>query len=417
MAKRGNSEGSIYQMADGRWRAAISLGYKTNKKGEVVLERKIFTARTRREVQEKLTSALRDRDRGLPIHNQEPTVGEFLSSWLTDTVSPTVRWKTYRSYEQMLRNHLVKEIPREQWREKKLDEVEGLGRIRLSKLTIQDVQRFMKAKLDADNSASLVRYLRVVLRAGLAHAVKDNLIARNVAALATPPRVSKTEFKPFTPVQARRFLDAARGHRLEALFTSTLALGLRRGEALGLLVTELDLDSALLHVNCGLQRVHGRLIRVEVKSAKGRRSIPIPPVCETAFRQHLTRRDQERYVAGTSWHETGFLFTTTIGTPLDDRNVLREFDKLLKAAKLPKIRLHDLRHTCVSLLAAQEVPIKTISELIGHSDIRLTQNVYQHVFLSMKRDAAAAMEKALNPVATTVATKGEIEGTNDRLTH
>jgi len=417
MSKRGNNEGSIYQMRDGRWRAAIHLGHKVSESGKRTPMRKVYTGKTRKDVQKHLTEALRDCQRGFLLDTRNPTVGQYLKAWLADVVTPTVRWKTYRSYEQMVRNHLVKEIPREEWKDRKLDPVEGLGNVKLAKLDLRDFQRFMKAKLDAGCSPALVRYLRVVLRVALAHAVSDNLVYRNVAALSKPPRVSKPEMKSFDVQQARRFLDAARGHRLEALFTVGLSLGLRSGEALGLLWTELDLDRANVRVTHALQRVMGELVRVEVKSEKGRRTITLPLTCIASLRRHCERQQTERAFAGDSWIETGYVFTTTIGTPIDDRNALRAFDALLTAAKLPKIRIHDLRHTCVSLLAAQGIPLKTISEIIGHSDIRLTQNVYEHVFAEARQDAADAMERSLNPVATKVATKKESERGEPLLTN
>ena len=407
MNKRGNGEGSIYQTNDGRWRAAISIGFHGGKPS-----RKTFTAATRRDVKDKLTRALGDLQRGCPLTPKAPTVGQYFGYWLKNVVTPTTRWKTYRSYEQMVRNHLVKEIPQEQWKAKKLDDVPGLGKVRMSQLSVQRVQEFMANKLGAGNSPALVRYLRVVLRAGLGRAVKEEKLALNVAALASPPQVPKSKLEPFSIEEAKKFLDAASGHRLEPLFTTALAIGLRIGEALGLQWPDVDLDSGAVRVHHQLQRVKKQLVRVEVKSEKAHRIIALPAVCIEALRRHRDRQQGERTFAGTSWRETGYVFTSTIGTPLDDRNVLRQFDKLLSAAGLRKIRVHDLRHTCVSLLAAQGVPIKTISEIIGHSDIRLTQNVYQHVFLSMKREAATAMENILRPVATCVATKTAPEQVN-----
>lgn len=409
MSKRGNNEGSIYQMKDGRWRAAIHLGHRVTDGGKRITMRKTYTAKTRKAVQEQLTDALRDHQRGFLIDTRNPTVSQYLKAWLADVVTPTVRWKTYRSYEQMVRNHLAKDLPREEWKGRKLDSAEGMGSMKLSRLDLRDFQRFMKAKLDAGCSPALVRYLRVVMRVALAHAVSDNLIYRNVAALSKPPRAPKPEMKSLDVEQARRFLDAAKGHRLEALFTAGLSLGLRSGEALGLLWRELDLDSATVRITHGLQRVKGKLVRVEVKSEKGKRTVSLPATCVAALKAHHKRQAVECQFAGEEWREDGYVFTTTIGTPLDDRNVLRAFDGLLTAAKLPKIRIHDLRHTCVSLLAAQGIALKTISEIVGHSDIRLTQNVYQHVFAEAKQGAANAMERALNPVATKVATKSESE--------
>jgi len=406
--KRGQGEGSIYRMKDGRWRAAATTG----RKPDGSLARKVFTARTRHEVAEELTAALRDQQRGINIKPGKLTVGEFLADWLENTAKPSVRPKTYRSYEQMLCNHLVKNVPQAEWKKKGLDAVEGIGAVRLSKLDLQSVQRFFNEKLKAGNSPALVRYLRVVLRIGLGQALKGDLVTRNVAALATPPKVEKREITPFTPDQASCFLKAAMGHRLECLFTAALAVGLRSGECSALRWSDVDLHKGTITVRHTLQRKKNEgLLLLPPKSEKSRRTIELPAVCIRALEAHRERQQQERVLAGTQWQETGYVFTSTIGTPIDDRKILKEFNALVSAAKLPKQRFHDLRHACISLLGAQGVPLKVIAEIVGHSDIRLTQNVYQHVYREAKLAAAAKMDEILSsdatgtPVATRVATQ------------
>jgi len=415
--KRGNSEGSIYQMKDGRWRAAVMVGWKVAPDGRRIPDRKLFTAMTRHEVAGDLTAALRDRDRGINIKPGKQTIGEFLATWLENTVKSSVRPKTYCSYEQMVRNHLSKTVPPEEWANRKLDAIPGLKDIRLSKLTLQHVQQFFSQKLAAGNSPALVKYLRVVLRIALNRALKEDLIARNVAALATPPNVEKREITPFTPEQSSRFLKAAMGHRLEALFTVGLATGMRSGECSALRWSDVDLEAASVTVRHTLQRVKqpgekkGRLMLLPPKSKTSRRIIEMPATCVARLRAHQKRQRQERALAGSCWRETGHVFCSTIGTPIDDRKILKEFNALVEAAKLPKQRFHDLRHACVSLLAAQGVPLKVIAEILGHSDIRLTQDVYQHVYHESKLEAAAKMETLLagisassDGVATSVAT-------------
>jgi len=135
--KRGNSEGSIYRMTDGRWRAAVMVGWKIAPDGKRVPDRKIFTATTRREVANELNAALRDRDRGINIKPGKQTAGAFLAGWLENTVKPPVRPKTYRSYDQMVRNHLAKTVPAEEWKNRGLDGVPGLKDVQLSKMTLQ----------------------------------------------------------------------------------------------------------------------------------------------------------------------------------------------------------------------------------------------------------------------------------------
>jgi integrase len=424
--KRGNAEGSIYKMKDGRWRGAITTGWKLNAAGKKVPIRKVITAATRHEVAEQMTNSLRDQHRGININPGRHTVGAFLAEWLENTARPSVRPKTYRSYEQMVRNHLSKTVPPEKWKDKELDAVPGLKDVLLTKLTLPRLQRFFNEKLSAGNSPALVRYLRVVLRIALQEAVKGDLVPRNVAALTTPPRVEKKEPEPFTPEQAGRFLKAAMGHRLEALFTSALAVGLRSGECSALRWPDVDLDKAEITVRHTLQRVKqdgekkAHLTLLPPKSDKSRRKIETPAACVTALRAHQVRQEQEKALAGSRWKETGHVFTSTIGTPIDDRKILKEFDALVKAAGLPKQRFHDLRHACISLLGAQGVPLKVIAEIVGHSDIRLTQNVYQHVYSEAKRAAANTMDTLLTslanspekPVATSVATKPGPVGVN-----
>jgi integrase len=154
------------------------------------------------------------------------------------------------------------------------------------------------------------------------------------------------------------------------------------------------------------------LILMPPKSPKSRRTVPLPACCVAGLNAHRSRQQQERILAGSRWKETCHVFTSTIGTPIDDSKILKEFNALVTAAKLPKQRFHDLRHACISLLGAQGVPLKVIAEIVGHSDIRLTQNVYQHVYQESKRDAVSKMDELLakaiapdSPVATRVATK------------
>ena len=130
------------------------------------------------------------------------------------------------------------------------------------------------------------------------------------------------------------------------------------------------------------------------KSKKARRTIELPALCVTALRAHRQRQDTERQKAGSRWRESGHVFTTTIGTPLDDAKVLKEFKKILTKTELPPQRVHDLRHAAVTILCDNN-PVKVVSEIVGHSDVRLTQNIYQHAFKDAKRAAADSIDKVL----------------------
>ena len=218
------------------------------------------------------------------------------------------------------------------------------------------------------------------------------------------------EIIPLDFEQANRSLAAIDGHRFEALFQVSLAVGLRHGEALALQLPDYDANTGTLRVVHTLQRVDGQLNRVETKSQKGKRIVPLPDFCVAAIEKHVIRRVEMREFAGARWRETGYLFCSTIGTPLIERNVLRDLRKVMRLAGLWQRRMHDLRHSWVTLLGAHGVPLRTIADIVGHSDIRLTQNIYQHAFMSMKRQALTSMmDEILNRVATPLATETERE--------
>ena len=373
--KRGQGEGSIFQRSDGRWCAAMVVGYRDGRP-----RRKHFYGETRSDVADRLTRALQELQQGIIPADDRIKLDAFLDHWLEDTVKPSVRPKTYDSYKQLARLYLKPD----------------LGHVRLSKLTPHDVRKFMNAKIETGLSARTVLYCRAVLRRALRQAVCDGIIFRNVATLVEPPRSVRSEVKVLTPEQAGAFLEAIKEDRLQALYTVALSLGLRQGEALGLRWQDLDFDNRTLRVNKALQRVNGKVQLVEPKTNRSRRTLPLPDSAVQSLCSHRVRQMEERLKAGERWHEAGFVFTTPIGTPLDPRNVLREYHAALKRAGLPRFRFHDLRHSCASLLLAQGVQPRTVMEILGHSQISITMDTYAHVMPAMMRDAADAMDSALS---------------------
>jgi integrase len=314
---------------------------------------------------------------------ERQTVAQFLRHWHGTVVRVKNSPKTVRSYEQLIRIHLVP----------------GLGRHQLSKLTAQHVQSFLNERHASGLSARTVQYLRGVLRAALAYAVRWDLVPRNVAALATPPTVRQKEMTTLTPDEARRFLEAARGHRLEALFSVALAVGLRLGEALGLEWADIDFEAGTLAVSKQLQRVNGKMQLVPTKTPRSHRTVPLPPFALDALRSHRARQLEERLWNADRWQNSNLVFTTTIGTPADERRVRRELKALLADAGLPDLRFHDLRHTCASLLLAQGVHPRVVMEILGHSQITLTLQTYSHVIPSLTAEAATKMQRAVGAQA------------------
>ncbi|HEX3748065.1 MAG TPA: site-specific integrase [Bryobacteraceae bacterium] len=387
MSRRGNSEGSIYQREDGRWCATVHDGYRDGKR-----HRKYIYRDTRTEVQNELKRVLRAQQLGLPMESDRLTVGDWLKQWLEMQKPPATKPKTYTAYEYQVRIHLIP----------------AFGKRPLVKLQPQEVRAFMQTKAAGGLSPKSIRHFRATLRAALNVAMRDGMVARNVAALVKPPRLQKGALHVFTKKQALLFLDLARGHRLEAIYTVALSLGMREGEILGLRWQDVDLDAGTLEISHTLQRVKrpgakkGKLELIPPKSDRSGRILALPQVVHTALLAHRNRQEKERKEAGSNWHETGMVFTTGIGTLLDQRNMLRAFypiintpdpsdpepDRKKKRKLLPRLRFHDLRHSAATLLLVQGVHPRAIMELLGHSSFTLTMNTYGHVLEEMKKETA-----------------------------
>jgi len=196
--------------------------------------------------------------------------------------------------------------------------------------------------------------------------------------LVEPPRVERFAIRPLSPAEATKLLDTVRGDRLEALYRVALSLGLRQGEALGLRWQDIDLDARTLRVAVALQAANGTLTLVEPKTENARRTLSLPLALVSALKAHRAGQAAERLKLGASWQDNGLVFCTRSGTPIHPRNLIRAFQTVRVRAGLPPMRFHDLRHSCLSLLAAQGIPARVAMEIAGHSDIRLTQNVYTY---------------------------------------
>lgn len=397
MSKRGKGEGSIFQRKDGRWVAIVDYGYREGKR-----QRKSIYGTTRKEVSDEMKRTLRAQQLGMPPELGRLTVGEWLTRWLETQKPPATKPKTYAAYEYHTRIHLMP----------------AFGHIPLVKLQPQDVREFMQRRADAGLAAKTVRHFRATLRATLNVAVNDGLTARNVAALAKPPKLDERPLQVFTEAEAAQFLALVKGHRLEALFTVALALGLRQGEILGLRWQDVDLDAGTLEVNHTLQRVKkpgekngkGKLQLIAPKTERSCRRIRLPAAAISALTAHRIRQQQERNAAGPRWRNTGMVFATHIATMLDQRNLARTFYAIMntpdpepdlkkKRKLLPSLRFHDLRHSAATLLLLQGVHPRSIMELLGHSSISLTMDTYGHVLDEMKRETARQTDEVFSRLA------------------
>ena len=375
--RRGSGEGSIYQRADGRWVSAITQ----SKPGEKRRQLSSYHASQAEAIVGLGKLKERTRNGDLPAQRAEPlTLAVHLDNWLRDTVKAGVRPLTYASYRQHVRVHLTP----------------SLGGIRLEKLSPVHIRAFLRQKLESGLSPRTVKYSLVILRLALRQAVDDNLVARNVAAGVNGPRYERPQVASLDASQAQQLIRFAAHERLGAAYLVGLSVGLRRGELLALAWDDVNLDERTLRVNRALERIDGRLEFVPPKSKASIRTVALPDELVATLRQHRTRQLEERLHAGPLWKASGLVFTTTIGTPIEPRNLTRDFKRVLRKAGLPEsLRLHDLRHSTASLLLAQNVHPRVVMELLGHSQISLTLDTYSHVKPAAMREAADQMSKAL----------------------
>jgi integrase len=311
------------------------------------------------------------------------TLAEYLGWWMENVVRGEVAHRTYHNYLSQMRNHIV---PR-------------LGKKKLKALKLEDAEGLYRSMAASGLSPATVRYVHAVLRRALKQAFVRGLVPRNVAEGASLPLADRKEMEAFfTPEEVRRFLQAAKHDRLEALYVLAITCGLRQGELLGLRWDDVDLEASRLTVRRQVQRSRdgSGMISVPTKNKKSR-TIRLGRVAIEALKAHRDTQAEAVASAKGLWRDPDLVFATTIGTPLDPSNLVgRSFKPLLRRAGLPSIRFHDLRHACATLLFSEGVPIKVVQEVLGHSSVSVTMDVYSHVLPDMQEKAAAAMDGLLS---------------------
>lgn len=376
--KRADGEGSVFRKREDLWGA-----YIVGEDGK----RKYFYSKTQQGVLEKLAAAREEKRRGMLIIVPQQTLVEYLAYWLEHNVRSVLRARTYERYEGIVRLHIVP----------------VLGKVKLQALTPQHVNTLKSKKLKEGLSSKTVGLIYVVLHKALDDAVKLGLIARNVCDAVSPPREEETEIEPLDGDQIGKLLDAAKGHSQEALFILALATGMRRGELLGLKWRDIDFTKGVLHVRRILSRVPVLVredggeayVEAEPKTKSSRRSIVLADFAKEALQKHHVRQGEMRRDAGELWEDHDYVFCTPLGRHLSPgSSVLDVLKTLLKRAGLPDIRFHDLRHSTATLLFSKGVHPKMVQEILGHSDISMTMNIYSHVLPTIQEDAVHRLNQA-----------------------
>jgi integrase len=308
------------------------------------------------------------------------TVKNWTDTWLEEFVKPNRAPKTYISYYGVLKQHMPARIA-------------NMG---LTKLATEDVQRLLN-EIKAGGHARSAALLRSVLRASFNKAtrMKPPRMPFNPVLGTDPVTYTSVETATFNMEQGMRFLQAAETDRLGAMFTIMLSLGLREGEGAGLKAEDVDLDKRIVHVRRSLQWLklpgekEGRWTERPPK-AKSKRDLPMTETIYRAIVRHMARREAEA-AKTKGWKDSGYLFTSVMGAPLHPRNVLEAFHKLCDVAGVPRMRVHDTRHSCGTLLHVQHADPFMIQEVLGHSQLSTTRR-YTHVPIEVTTVAVTGLE-------------------------
>lgn len=382
--RRSNGEGSIW-WDDRRQRY---VGQITVRDDSGATRRRTVVATTQAELAKRLEQLRTNAAAGVTAVATEQTVAQFLAHWRTNVLPlEDLRPNTIRSYGETIRLYINPYV----------------GAVPLATLQPRHVEHMMRSLVAKGYSGSVVSKARKILARALRVALRDQLVTRNVAALVDGVSVPRSKGKTLDPAQAAALLRTADAEGHFALVAVMVGLGLRRQEALGLRWAEIDLDSdhPTLTVNGVIARNLDGVNEFSelTKTSSSRRRLHLPDAIVTALRKHRRAQHRQRIACvGTwarDWPHDDFVFTTTIGTPLDLMRVTRLITRLAADAGLGHWSPHDLRHSAASLLMASGVSLKEVSDTLGHSSIRVTADVYGHLMEPARRAAAEAMQAAI----------------------
>ena len=384
MARRaGHGAGTITKRKDGRWQTAVSL------EGG---RRKFYYAKTYKEAQSRLRRALLDLEKGTLLVSRRQTVDEYLDGWLGNVKYSVGSPRTFESY----RTCVSRIKPR-------------IGYIRLDALKPAHVQQLYTNLLDTGLAPRTVEQTHSVLHRALAQAMKLDLCTRNVTEATDVPRPKHSEMRTLTAEELVRLFETSaeaeaqlhteevkpptNWHSLWVLLGMT---GLRKGEALGLKWSDIDFEQSRLVVRRSLQRISGAGLQfTDPKSAASRRTVQFGAKVGTALREHRQDQLKWRLRLGPQWKDEDLVFCTTFGGKVDPTKVNKQLDQALARAGLPRVRVHDLRHGCATMLLQAGVHPRIVQELLGHSDVAITLGTYSHVMPTMHREAAAKLDALL----------------------
>ncbi|MCA0331670.1 MAG: site-specific integrase [Actinobacteria bacterium] len=374
--------GSVRQDANGTWSFVVDAKDESGKRRQT--RRRGFA--TRRIAQAELTRVLSSLADNTYVSPQTTTVGDFLVGTWLPAIEHTIKPATFESYRRNVRLHMAGR---------------PIGRRRLQDVEPADLNALYSLLLRGDDghralSSRSVAYIAAIIHRALRDAVRWQLIVRNPADFADPPRPAPaSQMRTWSAGELKTFLDDVADDRLAGAWWLLATTGMRRGEVLGLHWRDIDLDAGVLQI---IQT----LITTDVqrkgmpgmawgtpKTGKGRRRVALDPATVAALRAHRSRQNQERLAFGGAYEELDLVVCREDGHPLHPKSLSYYFGQRSKRLELPRIRLHDLRHTHATLALRAGVHPRVVQERLGHANVSITLDTYSHVDIQMQADAAA----------------------------
>jgi integrase len=337
--------------------------------------RKKFFTGTREVVKARLLEAQRQAHAGQLVLGRDQAVSLYLEHWLTDSVRHSVRPKTYENYDLCVRRVLP-----------------YIGRVRLRSLSPDQIQFALGKLLDGGLARRTVRQVHMVVRRALKQAVLWRMLPSNPSDAVKPPRAERNEMRTLDEGEVRQLLAATTGMRDHGLWVFLVTTGVRLGEALAVRWSDVDSKECRVTIKRAVQRQRGAgLVFVEPKSARSRRTVPIPPELLPVLEDQRRANDLDRRKARDLWQEHDLVFPNPVGRPRDAAYRSISFHTALERAGLTRLRLHDLRHTAATHLLTNHVHPKVVQDLLGHSTIAITLDTYSHVMQPLAKDASGHM--------------------------
>ncbi len=367
---------------DGKQAYRIRMEFGTDEAGKRIRKSEVIYGD--KEAKSRHAELVQEKDTGRAVTSKKQTMGAYLAEWLETAARPRLKQRTFQDYSEIVARYVK---PR-------------LGKVQVNQITSLLLQKLYSEHLKSGLQASTIRKTHAVIHSALKQAVRWRFLPYNPAQDVELPRMERKEAPALGVEVADRFIEAALTMPRGIVYLVAMATGMRPAEYLGLKWPDVNLETGEIRVQRVLNWLRGQgggWVFEEPKTAKGRRTVTIPPTVCTWLRAHRDAQRAAREHAGDLWQDHGLVFTSETGGPLDPDNLnTRYFKPILAAAGLPEtLRPYDLRHACATILLEAGTPAKVVGERLGHSSITLTMDTYSHVTPTMQRGAADKLEESV----------------------